>query len=130
MADSSGMSDPTTAILLVCHGSRRTETKVEFDQTAVDLARVGGFEHVLSAYMELAEPSIPQAIRQLAERGAARILVLPWFLNTGRHLVEDIPALVESAAAGHPEVEIRLLPHVGGHPGMVRLLADIVGEEL
>jgi sirohydrochlorin cobaltochelatase len=119
-----------TAIVLVCHGSVRPETKVEFDQTAVALARAGGFAHVRSAYMELAEPSIPQALEELIGQGLRRLLVLPWFLNTGRHLAEDIPAIVNGVRRAHPGVEIRLLPHVGAHPGMVRLLVDIVGEEL
>jgi sirohydrochlorin cobaltochelatase len=119
-----------TGIVLVCHGSLNPQTKVEFDRTASELARAGGFAHVRAAYMELAEPSIPRALEDFITGGLRRLLVLPWFLNTGRHLAEDIPAIVDGVRRAHPGVEIRLLPHVGGHPGMLRLLLELVEEAL
>lgn len=130
MTDSARLAAADSAIVLVCHGSRRPETKLEFDQTARDLAVLGGFARVRSAYMELAEPSIPEALEDVIGQGARRIFVLPWFLNTGRHLAEDIPAIVDGVRARHPGTDIRILQHVGGHPGLLQLLADIVGEAL
>lgn len=116
------------AYLLVAHGSRRPEPQAELEDTAQGLATALQNEHVYCAYLEIAAPSIPEAISSLVDSGHRRVIVIPWFLNTGRHSAQDIPAIVESARRAHPQTEIAITRAVGLHPGIVGLLADIAKD--
>lgn len=68
-------------------------------------ARVG---RVVVAYNELAAPSLPDAIAQLAEEGVTRVTVVSSMVTPGGvHSERDIPEALEEARAAHPGVEIR-----------------------
>lgn len=112
------------ALLLVAHGSRRTASNLEVarlaEQLQVDLKT--DFAMVKAAFLELAEPSIPEGIQVCAEAGADDVLVLPYFLNTGRHVAEDIPAEIDIARQRLPELTINLQSHIGALPDMHNLL--------
>ena len=112
------------ALLVVAHGSRRAESNDEVRQLTACLERQAGaaFEYVHSAFLELAEPSIPDGLRAAVRAGASEVVVLPYFLSVGRHVVTDIPAEVEVVRREHPEVSIRIAPYLGAAPGLVELL--------
>jgi sirohydrochlorin ferrochelatase len=102
-------------LLLVAHGSRREESNEEVRGLAAVLAEQAGerFGHVDCAFLEIADPSIPDAIEAAVQAGASEIVVLPYFLSAGRHVREDIPAEVERKRAEHPEVRLRIAPYLG-----------------
>jgi sirohydrochlorin cobaltochelatase len=118
-----------TAMVLVAHGSRAAAANAAHQAVAERLASELDAS-VRAAYLELAEPSIGDAIDAAAADGATRIIVLPHFLYPGRHVAEDIPAIVTEAAARHPAVEVELTAPSGDDPAMVRLLADLAGRAL
>ena len=112
------------ALLLVAHGSRRESSNQEVRDLAVRLAdrSAGRFGHVGCAFLEIAEPLIPEGIQQCIDRGADAVIVLPYFLSAGRHVVEDIPNDVAVKQAEHPEVDIRIAPYLGSVEGVIDLL--------
>jgi len=114
------------ALLLVAHGSRRTESNEEVrDLTEQLRGRAGGrFGWVGHAFLELAQPSIPEAVAEAAVAGAREVLVLPYFLAAGRHVVKDIPDEVAIALREHPEVSVRVAPYLGAMAGVSDLLLD------
>jgi sirohydrochlorin ferrochelatase len=113
------------AVLLVAHGSRRDQAARELVATAEQLAAASGLT-VLAAFLEINSPSIVEGLEALLGRGARVIWVLPYFLNSGRHIVADVPRQVDAVRGGNREAEIEILPHVGSHPGMLRLLVEMV----
>lgn len=115
-----------TALLLVAHGSRRMESNEEVRYLTDRLReRAGGrFDWVGHAFLELAEPSIPQAVTQAAEAGAREVLVLPYFLSAGRHVVKDIPEEVAAALREHPGLKVQVAPYLGAMAGVSDLLLD------
>jgi len=115
------------SLLLVAHGSRRETSNAEIRCLTETLAERAGsrFCHVRCAFLEIAEPSIPKAIDDAVRAGAAEILVLPYFLSAGRHVVKDIPALVERGQAEHPEVLIRIAPYLGQATGLADILLGL-----
>jgi len=117
-------------LILVAHGSRREASNQEIRELTAALAVKAGdrFERVSCAFLELAEPSIPDAIEQALADGAGEIVVLPYFLSAGRHVAEDIPGLVEGKRREHPDAQIRLAPYLGEAPGVVDLLLTIAGK--
>ena len=114
-------------LILVAHGSRREASNQEIRALTEALARRAGerFDRVSCAFLELAEPSIPDAIEQALASGASEVVVLPYFLSAGRHMAEHIPALVEEKRREHPEAEIKLAPYLGAVPGIIDLLLAI-----
>jgi sirohydrochlorin ferrochelatase len=90
--------------------------------------RLTGRAIVEPAHMELAEPTIEQAVAACAARGAKRIVVAPYFLSRGRHIQEDIPALVAAAQRAHPEVRCVVAAPLGGDPLMAQLLDARVAQ--
>jgi len=110
-------------ILLVDHGSRAKEANASLAAVAeLVRARVGEGIVVAHAHMEIASPTVPEAIAALAERGAREIIVVPYFLAPGRHSKKDIPVLVADAQAAHPHVLFVIAEPLGPHP----LLAELV----
>ena len=114
------------ALLVVAHGSRREASNEEVRDLAQRLARrQGEFEFVHSAFLEIAEPSIPAGLERCIDQGARDIVVLPHFLAAGRHVIEDIPAEIESVKTSYPHVSIRITPHLGASDRMVDAMLDL-----
>ena len=118
------------SLLLVAHGSRRTESNDEVRQLARDLeAKADGeYGQVACAFLELVEPSIPDGLRAMIRAGAREVIVLPYFLSAGRHVAIDIPAEVNIIRAESPEVDITLAPYLGASSGVVDLLLGLAEE--
>lgn len=118
---------PQQAVLLVAHGSRVPESNSEFEALAARLARkVEPGRGVAYAFLELAQPSIPEALDALARSGVRRIVLIPYFLSAGRHVAEDIPAIAADARARHPGLEIEITGHFGAQDQVLELLAAMV----
>jgi len=112
------------ALLIVAHGSRRAASNDEVRELTrrIEAISADHYDPVACAFLELAEPSIPDGLRALIEGGARRIVVVPYFLSAGRHVAEDIPGEVSLVLGEFPDIDIRIAPYVGlaaGIPGLV-----------
>eukprot|EP00877_Chromochloris_zofingiensis_P002850 jgi/Chrzof1/12566/UNPLg00519.t1 len=72
--------------------------------------------------MEIAEPTIQQAIGRCVAQGAKAVIVAPYFLSRGRHIQDDIPALVSEAQHKWPHVKCTIAAPIGIDPLMVQLI--------
>lgn len=72
--------------------------------------------------MEIAKPTIADAISKCASAGASTIIIAPYFLSRGRHIQEDIPALVAAAQEQHPQVKCVIAEPIGIDPLMAQLI--------
>ena len=115
------------ALLVIAHGSRREASNQEVRQLVARLKRnaVDRFDLFFAAFLELAEPDINDGIRQCVEAGANEIVVIPYFLAAGRHVVTDIPAELAEAQSRHPEVQILTTKYLGLHQGVEDLILDL-----
>ena len=116
------------ALLLVAHGSRRIESNKEVERLAARLASKAAlrFDIIGPAFLELASPSIPDAIENCIQQGATSVQVLPYFLSCGAHVAEHIPQLVANKQQQYPEVDIRLTDYLGMADEMVDVLLNLV----
>ena len=103
------------SLVLVAHGSRRTAANVEVGELAQRVARQAGecYGFVTHGFLEMAEPSIPDAIQQAIEVGATEVVVVPYFLSAGRHVTEDIPQQIRGKQEMYPAVQIVIAPYLG-----------------
>lgn len=105
----------TTRLLIVAHGSRREASNAEVRALAERVRVLCGpqIAGVEVAFLELAEPSIPEGLARCATAGADEIVVFPYFLAAGTHVARDIPEAVGDFAQAHPQVRVRLTPQLG-----------------
>jgi sirohydrochlorin ferrochelatase len=119
------------ALVLIAHGSRRQASNQEVMQLASRLQQSAGdrYQLIEAGFLEIAEPSIPEAIETCIQSGATSIVVVPYFLAAGRHVAEDIPQIVKPVAEQHPQVTIRISEHIGMSDSMTRLILDSASSD-
>jgi sirohydrochlorin cobaltochelatase len=92
-------------LLVVDHGSRRSEANLQLDDMAARVARlVPPGTPIATAHLDVCAPTIADGCARLLFSGCSEIRVLLYFLSDGRHAREDIPALVAAALAPYPQV--------------------------
>ena len=87
-----------------------------------------GAGRVEVAHMELAEPTLAQAVDRCVAEGAREIVISLFFLSPGRHSQQDIPALVAEASARHPHVRVRMSAPLGLDTRLAELMHQRVLE--
>jgi len=119
------------ALVLIAHGSRRQASNQEVMELASRLQQSAGdrYQLIEAGFLEIAEPSIPEAIETCIQSGATSIVVVPYFLAAGRHVAEDIPQIVKPVAEQHPQVTIRISEHIGMSDSMTRLILDSASSD-
>ncbi|MFV1984506.1 MAG: sirohydrochlorin chelatase [Thiohalomonadales bacterium] len=115
------------SLVIVAHGSRRSESNEELMLIAKKLAALTdtGFSDIRYGFLELAEPSIPDAIIQCINSGAESVTILPYFLSAGRHVTVDIPNEVLKVQKQYPEFPLIITPYLGAAEGLLNVIADI-----
>ncbi len=111
-------------LVVVDHGSRVRRANEAFEDFVHNLASRPDTPAIVEpAHMEIASPSIADAVERCVAAGAKTIVVCPYFLAEGRHSREDVPRLAADAVAGHAGVGLVITDVVGVSPAM----SDVVG---
>ena len=114
----------TVAVLLIAHGSRHEQANDDLHQLAARFASRGDYSIVEPSFLELAEPDITAGGARCVERGATRVLMVPYFLSAGVHLLRDLTAARDNLQIRHPHVDFRLGPALGPHPLLEALVTE------
>ncbi len=123
LSDDLRLDPAKVGVVVVDHGSRRTESNELLHDVAALFERVSQMPIVEPAHMELAEPSIAAAFARCVERGAETVVVFPYFLSPGRHWSQDIPQLAAEAARNHPGVRYQVTSPLGLHELMAEVMS-------
>lgn len=115
-------------VVFVAHGSKKESSNREVLELAdlLNNEKAPGTAKIKAAFLEFAQPDIPQALKEMIEAGCTRIDIYPYFLNTGKHVGTDIPQIIEELKKLYPETAFRILPHFGSSMS----LADIILNDL
>ena len=119
------MNPNDTGIVLFAHGSRDPLWRAPIDAVAQAMANASPGCVVRCAFLELTAPDLLTTVADLARLGLKAVRIVPMFLGVGRHAREDLPELVAQLRQQHPQLTIELMPPVGEHPAMTRLMAQI-----
>lgn len=113
-------------LIILAHGSRRQESNFEIKNLTESVKKISMNEYELIeyAYLELAEPSLLQSIDDLINNGASKITVLPYFLNSGKHVTKNIPDIIETAIEKYPNCKISLSSIIGMSEDMPKLILE------
>ena len=122
------MTFKDTGIVLFAHGSRDPLWRAPIDAVAQAIAEQSPHCVVRCAFLELTTPDLATTVEALMMQGKTHLRIVPMFLGVGRHAREDLPKLVSELTEAYPQVQFELLPSVGEHPAMTRLMADIAAN--
>ncbi len=111
-----------TGLVVFAHGSSVASANEAVARVTARMSAEGGYELVETAYLEMAQPDLREAVARLAARGATRIVVIPYFLTLGIHLRRDLPRIVDELSGIHPGVRIDVTEPLDGHPSLVGIL--------
>ena len=107
---------PKTALILFAHGSRDPKWAEPFKSIQALIRAQAPGVPVELAFLELMQPGIQECISALANQGVKRVSVVPVFLAAGRHLREDLPALIAPIQSQFPDLEINVSAPIGDIP--------------
>ena len=113
-----------TGLVIFAHGSSVAAANEAVARVTERMAVEGGYSLVETAFLEMAEPDLRNAVSRLAARGADRIVVIPYFLTLGIHLRRDLPRIVEELAGVYQGVRIDVTDPLDGHPSLVGILLE------
>jgi len=94
-------------MLLVGHDTRDRIGAREFLEVSDLIADCLPEVHVEPAFLELAQPSIEDAVRRLLDREIVDLVVVPLLLFAAGHVKEDIPRAVTAATKVNARVTVR-----------------------
>lgn len=120
----------TTAVLMMAHGSRIAEANDAARKVAAMVKEMTGFDIVEVAFRELHEPNIQQGIDSCVARGAQRILLMPYFLFMGAHVLHDLPEEIAEARKRYPDLIMEMGSHLGAHRKLAEIETERIGESL
>ena len=89
-----------------------------------------GYEIVEVSFREQHQPNIQQGINACVAQGAGRILLYPYFLYAGAHVLEDLPEEINLAKQRHPGLEMTLGRPLGVHPKLAEIVCERVDAGL
>lgn len=120
-----GASTMTQGVILFAHGSRDPLWRRPMEAVAERIRARTPALAVRCAYLELTEPDLPTTAAELAGLGLTDVRIVPMFLGAGRHVREDLPALVADLRLQHPQVQWDLQPPVGEDGRLLDMLAHL-----
>jgi sirohydrochlorin cobaltochelatase len=95
----SNASSVPTGVLLVGHGTRSERGRKQFESLTDEIAAALDARRYAAelAYLELASPTIEDAVARLVGKGVQRLVVAPLLLFAAAHAKVDIPTAVREA---------------------------------
>ena len=114
------------SVLLISHGSHSPKTKHEVVALIKRLKPLCDFEIFEYAFLEIEEPSIPEGIELCVKKGVTEVIILVNFLNSGKHVDEDIPRIIREAKTKYLSVNFRITIPVGQHSNITELFLDLL----
>ncbi|HZR98346.1 MAG TPA: sirohydrochlorin chelatase [Chloroflexota bacterium] len=116
-------ADPAATVLLVGRGSTSPRANADLYATARLFQERGPYAAAEVCFVSLAPPCVPAGLRRCVALGARRIVVAPYFVNTGL-LVRRIAVQVEAARLFYPQAQVAVAAHFGPDPRLVAATLD------
>ncbi len=118
-----------TAVIIIGHGSKREGADETLRLVAADVKKSGGYDAVEHAFLQYARPAPSEALDRCIRQKVGRIVIVPFFTQSGAHVTRDIPAFAEKAREQYPDVDITVTEYVGMHPLMTKIVEDLVKKK-
>jgi sirohydrochlorin cobaltochelatase len=109
------------AIILIGHGSLRSDSGASMIRIAAQLGERGVAPVVEAAFLNYSRPTLAEVTEKVVAVGVTTVIVQPYFLIAGFYVLNDLTALVAKVNAQFPELTFKLAPVLGTHPALTGL---------
>ncbi|HEY0717803.1 MAG TPA: sirohydrochlorin chelatase [Streptosporangiaceae bacterium] len=113
----------TPGLLIAGHGTRDPEGVAAFTALTGRVARLNTPRSVAGGFIELSEPPLRDAVRDLVGQGHRSLVAVPLMLVAAGHSKGDVPAALAREVTRHPGLSVRYGRPLGPHPVLQDLLA-------
>ncbi len=117
-----------TGLLMIAHGSPDGSNNQPIYAVAERIREKGQYAAVTVCFMDLNRPSIAEAVDDFADNGIRHTIAVPYFLQLGNHVAEDLPGLIAQSRERHPKMTLLLAEHLGYDRLLVPPIMDRVIE--
>jgi len=118
--------DQKEAVILLAHGSRVPEAGEGMELLAARLREELPDRLVETCSMSRRGPHFSEVFDKCISWGAKKIILIPYFLHSGLHIVLDIPKMMQEKAREVPGVRLVL----GKNLGFDECLVDLVRRRI
>lgn len=109
------------SIVVAAHGSRDPEALREVEALLALMKKQVPGKPVVHGFLEFALPTIDDAVREVIERGAARVVILPALLLAATHAKNDMPGELALLKRQFPDIEFHFGAPTDLHPLLLQL---------
>ena len=118
-----GWSPAEVTVVFVGRGCSVTDANADHIRLGRVLLDAGGYDKVLPAFIQVAEPEISESLGVAYFTGSRRIVVMPHYLFPGR-LTTWVQKAVDAWSSAHPDAEVRVAGPIGDCPELAEVVAE------
>ncbi len=119
-----------TGVIALAHGSRANGGNDGLFKIVEMLENMGKWDIVRAGFLQFAQPTFTQSVKNIVEEGAQRVVILPLLLFAGNHVRKDIPMEIEAERQKYPHVEFLYASNLGADERIAYIAADRIEEAL
>lgn len=112
------------SVVLVGHGSKLENSGEALNQVCEALRKKEPDTFFQVAFLEINSPSIPEAVDLCLAKGVDEVVVVPYFVQSGKHVNQHIPQIISEIQARYPTKSIRLTRHLDFDERIVSAIKD------
>ncbi len=110
--------------MILAHGSRDSAACQRIIDMVENIGQKVWPKQVVPAFFSMGKPALEQAVEDLIRRGCCRVIIFPFFLVDGSHVLKDIPARIRALQQKYSEVEFEILDSLEHEPLITRILEE------
>jgi sirohydrochlorin ferrochelatase len=114
------------ALVALAHGSRNPQSAATIQALVAEVRATRPDLRIEAAFLELAKPSFATVVDKLVRAGYDEIVVVPLLLTEAYHAKVDVPTVVATAMAKHPNLKIR----AAGILGLETVFLEVLDQRL
>ena len=117
-----------TGVIVLAHGSKVKSGNEGLFKVVEMLRAMGKWDMVDACFLQLAKPGLSEGVKNIVEKGAEKIVVMPLLLFSGNHVLKDIPDEIENEKSKYPEIEFFYARNLGADERIAQIAADRIDE--
>ena len=117
-----------TGVIVLAHGSKVKSGNEGLFKVVEMLRAMEKWDMVDACFLQLAKPGLSEGVKNIVEKGAEKIVVMPLLLFSGNHVLKDIPDEIENEKRKYPEIQFFYARNLGADERIAQIAADRIDE--
>lgn len=117
-----------TGIIVLAHGSKVDNGNNGLFKIVEMLKIMNKWECVEAGFLQLARPSLIEAIEKVVKGGAKRVIIIPLLLFSGNHVQKDIPCEIKEQRKRYPDVQFFYAKNLGPDERIAQIATDRIND--